>query len=784
VYNVKKIVPIIFGILILTSSSGFQFGPMSVQTAEAVPSKRIVGYFPWWESGDINSIDYSKVTDIIYFHIWPNADGSLDTTDINYDISNLHTIRDRAHAAGLDGIDIDWEPIDTEAKKDNFVLLLSDLSDALLPDGKLVTVAVNAERVELRASAVNSLSWINIMAYDMNWNNAEHSTFSDVVAALDRYEAIGVPKEKLVLGIPFYGRSSEWSSEMKYEDIVSTCTPSSNQNYCNGHYFNGIDLVQQKAQYVLDNGYDGVMVWNLGQDTYDQTSLLNAINTILDSTPLPDMPPIANDDIYFVESQGVWSVTSPGVLSNDNDPNGDQLTTVLVSDISNGNLIFNDDGSFSYSPNVNFEGIDLFTYHANDGVNDSNTATVTITVNAINDEVNVESFEVTTSGNKRWTGYVTTTVYSIDGPISNANIQALWSGGSSGTSNCTTNANGQCQVSQKTRGDSLTFTIDDIAGNGVTYNPSSSDSITFDKNGNILGGNNAPQVNAGGPYSGTEGISINFDGSGSSDTDGTIVNYDWDFGDGNTGTDQSPSHTFTSAGTFNVILTVTDDDEATDTDSTSVTVNPSNPSNNPPTADAGTDQNVTEGDDVTLDGSDSSDVDGDSLTYTWSQVNNGAPTVTLSDATAEQPTFTAPGVGAGGETLTFSLIVTDDEGESSLGDRVNISVADVPVSNDSIHVEALSGDLVDASGPWSNAIVTITVHGSNENPISGVLVSTSVSGDVSGSPSCTTDQTGNCDVIKKIKKGDAIFTVSDLSLTGSTYDSAANHLTSITVSVP
>jgi hypothetical protein len=76
VYNVKKIVPIIFGILILTSSSGFQFGPMSVQTAEALPSKRIVGYFPWWESGDINSIDYSKVTDIIYFHIWPNADGS------------------------------------------------------------------------------------------------------------------------------------------------------------------------------------------------------------------------------------------------------------------------------------------------------------------------------------------------------------------------------------------------------------------------------------------------------------------------------------------------------------------------------------------------------------------------------------------------------------------------------------------------------------------------------------------------------------------------------------
>ena len=102
----------------------------------------------------------------------------------------------------LDGIDIDWEPINTEVKKDNLALLLSDLAATLQPDGKLVTVAVNAEIVELRASTVNSLSWANIMAYDMNWNNAEHSTFSDAIAALDRYEANGIPKEKLVLGVP------------------------------------------------------------------------------------------------------------------------------------------------------------------------------------------------------------------------------------------------------------------------------------------------------------------------------------------------------------------------------------------------------------------------------------------------------------------------------------------------------------------------------------------------------------------------------------------------------
>lgn len=615
-YRVKKTVPIIFGILILTSLSGFQFGPLTVQSAEAEPSKRIVGYFPWWESGDIDSIDYSKVTDIIYFHIWPNTDGSLDTTDINYDISNLHTIRDRAHAAGvnvlisaggwgvsdafpamtadpiaranfvtnvenfiathdLDGIDIDWEPIDTEAKKDNFALLLSDLSDALQPDGKLVTVAVNADRVELRASAVNSLSWVNIMAYDMNWNNAEHSTFSDAVAALDRYEAIGIPKEKLVLGIPFYGRSSEWSSEMKYEDIVSLCTPSSNQNYCDGHYFNGIDLVQQKSQYVLDNGYDGVMVWNLGQDTYDQTSLLNAINVVLDSTPLPDMPPVANDDDYFVESQEVLSVSSPGVLSNDNDPNGDSINVVLVSDVSNGTLIFNDDGSFSYSPNANFDGVDFFTYVANDGANNSNIATVSITVNPTNN-LHLENLEISKSGNKRWTAIATITVFGEnDQAVSGVTALGTWSGGSTGAASCVTDSSGQCNVSKSTKGDSLTLSVEDISSDEGTYDSSANNvnnSITINKDGTIPGQNNPPISNSGGPYTGTPNTEISFDGSDSVDPDGDSLTYFWTFGDGDTGSGIYPSHAYGIDGVYSISLTVTDTQGTTDNHSSTVTI--------------------------------------------------------------------------------------------------------------------------------------------------------------------------------------------------------------------
>jgi len=616
VNSVSKTVSIIFGILILTGISGFQFAPMTVQTAEAEPSKRIVGYFPWWESGDIDSIDYSKVTDIIYFHIWPNSDGSLDTTDINYDINDLHTIRDRAHAAGvnvlisaggwgvsdgfpamvadptaranfvtnienfltthdLDGIDIDWEPINTEVKKDNLALLLSDLAATLQPDGKLVTVAVNAEIVELRPSTVNSLSWANIMAYDMNWNNAEHSTFSDAIAALDRYEANGIPKEKLVLGVPFYGRSSGWSSDMKYEDIVSSCAPSPDQNYCNGHYFNGIDLIKQKVQYVLDEGYSGVMIWNLGQDTYDQTSLLNAINEVLDDLPLPDMPPVATNDSYVVEAEITLNVASPGVLSNDSDPNNDLITVLLDSDVSNGTLSLNADGSFSYSPNSGFDGVDSFTYHANDGTNNSNIVTVTITVNPTNN-VHLENLEITNSGNKRWTGKVTITVFGeIDNSVSEVTVLGTWSGGSSGTASCVTDSAGQCKLSKSTKGDSLTFTVDNISATNLTYDSNANNvhnSITINKDGTIPGQNTPPTADTGGPYTGISNTIIVFDGSGSTDPDGDPLTYLWNFGDGNTGSAVNPSHIYTSVGTYNVTLEVTDSKGATNISSTTVMI--------------------------------------------------------------------------------------------------------------------------------------------------------------------------------------------------------------------
>lgn len=71
-----------------------------------------------------------------------------------------------------------------------------------------------------------------------------------------------------------------------------------------------------------------------------------------------------------------------------------------------------------------------------------------------------------------------------------------------------------------------------------------------------------PVCDAGGPYSGPANVPIQFDGTGSSDPDGSIVSYEWDFGDGGTGSGATPTHTYTSFGLYTVTLCVTDNRQA------------------------------------------------------------------------------------------------------------------------------------------------------------------------------------------------------------------------------
>jgi len=81
-----------------------------------------------------------------------------------------------------------------------------------------------------------------------------------------------------------------------------------------------------------------------------------------------------------------------------------------------------------------------------------------------------------------------------------------------------------------------------------------------------------PIADTGGSYTAEEGVTITFDGSGSYDPDGDVISYSWDFGDGQTSSEQNPTHMYTHDHTYPVTLTVTDDNSATDADTTTATV--------------------------------------------------------------------------------------------------------------------------------------------------------------------------------------------------------------------
>jgi hypothetical protein len=126
--------------------------------------------------------------------------------------------------------------------------------------------------------------------------------------------------------------------------------------------FHGID----RFKYIANDG-------TLSSNIANVTIIVKTINRA----------PVARNDIYSVNENTTLNIKGHGVLANDTDANGITLTAVLVTNVLNGVLALNQNGSFTYTPNPNFYGIDSFTYKANDGLATSNIATVTITVNKV-----------------------------------------------------------------------------------------------------------------------------------------------------------------------------------------------------------------------------------------------------------------------------------------------------------------------------------------------------------------------------------------------------------------
>lgn len=185
----------------------------------------------------------------------------------------------------------------------------------------------------------------------------------------------------------------------------------------------------------------------------------------------------------------------------------------------------------------------------------------------------------------------------------------------------------------------------------------------------------------------TSGLTASTDASASSDPDGTITSYAWDFGDGAKATGRTASHAYTTAGAYTIALTVTDDQGATATTTRQITV--SSP-NRAPTASF---TQATSGLSVSTDGSASSDPDGTVASYAWA-FGDGA---TAAGRTATHA------YGAGG-TYTVTLTVTDDRGATGTATKqVTVSAPTTPgtLASDSFSRSVTSGwGSADSGGAW------------------------------------------------------------------------------------
>jgi hypothetical protein len=150
--------------------------------------------------------------------------------------------------------------------------------------------------------------------------------------------------------------------------------------------FAGYSVTETAGDYAVVD-----LVGNEGADNLSEVEILRfADGKVVNGVFVPDddplnTPPVATDDGYATPEDTALTTAAPGVLGNDTDGDGDPLTAVLVTGPSNGSLTLGADGSFSYTPNADFNGADGFSYVANDGKVDSAAAQVSLTVAPVDD---------------------------------------------------------------------------------------------------------------------------------------------------------------------------------------------------------------------------------------------------------------------------------------------------------------------------------------------------------------------------------------------------------------
>ena len=304
-----------------------------VSAQNALSSFKIIGYYPLGQAmkTDTSEVPFDKLTHINLAFVNPDSSGNLnqDFGALTPFIKAAHThhvkilysigggsYQGQYHALlkdgkrqelvknfvlkvtsyDVDGIDVDLESgyafgDETDPNYGNFI---SELAQSLKSKNKLITAALPSSPGNVVTHEVlTQFDFINLMSYDHTgpWSpdRAEnHASYSAAMDDLKYYlNTLKVPKDKLVLGVPFYGHGFGPSLNdpvipwMIYKEIVSTYPGAEwvdHWHLPNGYimYYNGIPTIKNKTQLAMKQAA-GIMIWELTYDLPGRKSLLNAI---------------------------------------------------------------------------------------------------------------------------------------------------------------------------------------------------------------------------------------------------------------------------------------------------------------------------------------------------------------------------------------------------------------------------------------------------------------------------------------------------------------------------
>lgn len=291
---------------------------------------RVIGYLRTQNirDGQADQVDYSKVTHINIAFVNPDSTGNFDA------MPGLKTFADHMHSKhvkvlasiggglapayystilndanqtaftqkltqltklyDLDGIDVDLEGERIDTSYEPFII---GLSKALKLKDKLLTAAVaTVYKDRYTDKALSQFDFISIMSYDKTgpWrpeNPGPHAPYEMAVEDMN-YWAVekGIARERLNLGIPFYGYGFGPGApqDMSFKKIISTYSGAGNKDEVDlpgggAIYYNGIPTIKNKTALALHYA-GGIMIWQLLQDATGNYSLLNTVNSMIKST--------------------------------------------------------------------------------------------------------------------------------------------------------------------------------------------------------------------------------------------------------------------------------------------------------------------------------------------------------------------------------------------------------------------------------------------------------------------------------------------------------------------